>query len=112
MAKILSTILPARSLVVASTDFSHQHIQEEAYPLDSMTISAIKDFNFAKLLSFGDDNIDSPAAMAILMYVMQLEKTTTWETWQEGHGAVFSGKPQLVGTSYVTGVFVNNIASN
>jgi AmmeMemoRadiSam system protein B len=105
MAKILSDILPPESLFVASTDFSHNHNLTEALENDITTINAIKNFNFARLTEFDDNNIDSPAAMKTVMYVMELRNAYQWQTWQESHGSIITGDPNLVGTSYVSGVF-------
>jgi len=105
MASILAKVLPEQTLFVASTDFSHKHLQNQALIFDRQTIDVIKNFNYRKLLSFGDDNLDSPAAMAVVMKIMQIRNTTQWETRNESHGALITGNPLLAGTSYVTGVF-------
>ena len=108
MAKILSGLLPPETLFVASTDFSHNHNLSEAVLNDAMTIDAIRNFNFARLTKFDDNNIDSPPAMKTVMYIMELRNADKWQTWQESHGSIITGNPNLVGTSYVSGVFYEN----
>jgi AmmeMemoRadiSam system protein B len=107
MATILSNILPGQTLFVASTDFSHGHMQTEAELYDAQTIDAIKNFDFRKLSGYGNDNLDSPAAMEVIMNVMLARNATVWKTWNESHGAILTGNPQLSGTSYVSGVFTD-----
>lgn len=110
MAEMLTKILPSQTLFVASTDFSHKQMQSEAYQSDQQTIKAIKEFDFQRLSGFGDDNLDSPAAMSTVMYIMQLLGATAWNTWQESHGAILTGNPRFSGTSYVSGVFTLPVA--
>lgn len=109
MANILTELLPKNALIVASTDFSHEHTISEAKVYDAQTIQAIYNKDYQKLYKFGDDNLDSPAAMGILMQVMEKRSAGNFELLEESHGGILTGNPSLVGTSYVIGSFKSKI---
>jgi AmmeMemoRadiSam system protein B len=105
MAEILETSASAETLWVASTDFSHEHTINDAAIYDKETIQTIANFDYAKLEQYTDDHLDSPAAMMTVMYAVQEAGGKNWKTWYESHGAIILGKNDLVGTSYVSGIF-------
>jgi AmmeMemoRadiSam system protein B len=105
LAEFLSEHMPKKTLFVASVDFSHQNLYSKAMENNLESIEAISQFDFQKVQAFDDNHMDSPAAMATLLHIMQERKTTNWETWESLHGAEILDHPQLQGTSYVVGVF-------
>lgn len=105
MADHLMSVLPPDTLFVASVDFSHEHMSFEAARFNAQTIAAISGFDYASLYRFTDDNLDSPAAVAVLLRIMEKNGAVNWETWYDSHGAVLTDTPTLQGTSYVIGAF-------
>jgi AmmeMemoRadiSam system protein B len=105
MAKWLSENTPKNTLFVASVDFAHENQFTKAMANNQESIEAISSFDFKKLQTFDDNHMDSPAAMATLLYLMQERKTTKWETWESLHGAELLDNPEAQGTSYVVGTF-------
>jgi AmmeMemoRadiSam system protein B len=105
MAKFLSDTLPADTLFVASSDFAHNQMLNQAMQGNKESIEAIANYDLDKIYNFQDDHVDSPASIAILMMIMQKFGATVWETWISTHGAILTDNPTLLGTSYVIGVF-------
>lgn len=66
----LDTILPADTVILASVDFSHYLISEEAKTKDAITTSILKTLDYQKIMSFGsrfNDYTDSPPSIALLL---------------------------------------------
>lgn len=104
-AQKLNHLLPPDTLFVASVDFSHEHQALAAADYNTQTISTIQNFEYSKLYSYNNNFLDSPAAIAVLMHIMQLRGTASWQTWHSIHGATLTSDPILQGTSYVIGIF-------
>lgn len=92
-------------LVVTSVDFSHGNMISKAMNFNDETIKTISTWNYDKLLSYGDEHVDSAKAVEIVMKTMQKEGAINWEVWYNTHGALLTNQPMLNGTSYVVGVF-------
>jgi AmmeMemoRadiSam system protein B len=105
MADTITRIMPNETLYVASVDFSHNNLPEPAEKYDSQTINTIRNFDYQNLYKYNDNYLDSPAAMATVMLIMEKLKATNIEVWENSHGAVLTGNRLLKGTSYVTGIF-------
>ncbi len=105
MAEAIIKIMPENTLYVASVDFSHNNLPEPAEKYDSQTINTIRNFDYLNLYKFDDNHLDSPAAMATVMMIMEKLGTTDWELWENSHGGILTGNRLLKGTSYITGIF-------
>jgi AmmeMemoRadiSam system protein B len=105
MAETVTGMMPKDTLYAASVDFSHNNRYEPAMQYDRQTLTTIGNFDYPDLYKYDDNHLDSPAAMATVMMIMEKLGTTDWEIWENSHGAVLTGNLQLSGTSYVTGVF-------
>jgi AmmeMemoRadiSam system protein B len=105
MANTITGIMPKETLYVASVDFSHNNLLEPAMLYDNQTINTIRNFDYPNLYKYNDNYLDSPAAMAIVMLIMEKLKATNLEVWENSHGAVLTGNRLLKGTSYITGIF-------
>lgn len=104
-AKNLVLNLPSDTLYVASVDFSHNNMPLAAARYNAESITTIHSFDYAELLSYSDEHMDSPGAIGTLLKVMNLTGSYSWETWFNSHGSLLTDNPLLQGTSYVIGVF-------
>lgn len=104
-AGFLVKIMPEDTLYVASIDFAHEKMVWEAAANNQETIATIGNFDYRLLLDYGNDHLDSPAAMGMLMHIGEKLGAKNWQTWFDSHGAKLTGDPTLQGTSYVVGVF-------
>jgi AmmeMemoRadiSam system protein B len=71
MAEAVSGIMPKETLYIASVDFSHNNLLEQAIEYDSQTINSIRNFDYLNLYKYDDNHLDSPAAMATVMMIME-----------------------------------------
>ncbi|MCK9378816.1 MAG: AmmeMemoRadiSam system protein B [Candidatus Moranbacteria bacterium] len=55
---------------VASVDFSHNLTNFEAKEMDNESLETIQDRNYVKLFSFGNEHMDSPASIALLLKIL------------------------------------------
>jgi AmmeMemoRadiSam system protein B len=102
--------LPDDTLFIASIDFSHETMLEEAMQKNSETIDVISNFNYSSLYGFEDDHLDSPVAMGMFLKIMEKLNATNWQIWHNCHSALIKNDPTLQGTSYVIGIFHSNFA--
>lgn len=58
-------------VLVASVDFSHYLTSAEAREKDEETLGVLKNLDIASLLALNNDNLDSPASIAVLLLAMQ-----------------------------------------
>lgn len=70
LAAALAPWIDGRRVLVASVDFSHYLTRAEAAAKDRQTLAAIKNNDLAALFGMGDDHLDSPAALAVLLLTM------------------------------------------
>ena len=56
-------------LLVASVDCSHYLTPQEAVPMDEETAQAIESWDFGRIMTFGDDHVDSPQAVTTFLAV-------------------------------------------
>jgi AmmeMemoRadiSam system protein B len=66
--------LPPESLIVISTDFSHYLSKEQAEKNDVMTRRLILQPDIARILKLTNDNIDSPASLALVSFFAAINK--------------------------------------
>jgi hypothetical protein len=61
------------TLLIASLDFSHYLTVPEAYRMDEITLKAIQEKNYRKIMGFTNDNVDSPQTLiAFLTYMGEI----------------------------------------
>jgi AmmeMemoRadiSam system protein B len=101
----LTSILPTEALYIASVDFAHNVLQDEGLKNNQDSITAISNFDYQTLLSYDDVYMDSPLSIASLLKITQGQNATKFEVWENSHAAILEGDPQVLGTSYVIGVF-------
>lgn len=57
-------------IILASVDFSHYLTNFEAKEKNEQSLSAIKERSYDEIFSFGNDHIDSPASVAVVLKTM------------------------------------------
>lgn len=70
LADLLLQNTGSRDVLVASVDFSHYLTGKEAMQRDAVTLKAIGDRDYARLLKMGDEYLDSPPSLVALMKAM------------------------------------------
>lgn len=60
-----------KTIVISSVDFSHYLTGEEAEQKDKESLEAMQNFDYKKIYSFNNDNLDSPPSIIALLMVMQ-----------------------------------------
>ena len=97
--------LTVKTLFIASVDFAHDVAYLEAHNNNQESIEAIKSFDYQRIRFFDDQHLDSPQTITLLLQIMQQKKASDFQVWHDTHGALLSDQVDLVGTSYVVGVF-------
>lgn len=109
-AKILSEKLAeyAKSddaIIIASVDFSHYLNSAEAETKDMEILEAMKNFNYEKIYSFNNDNLDSPSSIAVLLFTMQSMGINNFEVLDNTNSGIMTNNYSSETTSYFSIVF-------
>ena len=91
-------------LVIAAVDFSHYLNIEEVVAKDLETLSAINSRDHAKLLSYGNDHLDSPTSIVLLDLIMQNLGKGKLDVLVHSNSFILTGRRDQV-TSYLIGVY-------
>lgn len=94
------------TVMVTSVDFSHYRSVPEAAHRDAESIAAMASLETGTVLGFGNEHMDSPASIALLIETMRSIGAERFDLWRNATSADFGGRslaPEV--TSYVTGAF-------
>ncbi|HNP89110.1 MAG: hypothetical protein BWY24_00043 [Microgenomates group bacterium ADurb.Bin219] len=69
----LAQELDEKTIIIGSVDFSHYLSAQEAKLKDEETIEAIKNFDLERIYSFGNDHLDSPASLIIVLLASRIK---------------------------------------
>lgn len=105
LANNLAEIVNEKRVVLASVDFSHYLKMEEAQKNDLKTLEIIKNFEYPKLFSLGNDYLDSPASVATLLVIMQKIGKTQLEVLYHTNSGELLRDPFVQTTSYFSIAF-------
>jgi AmmeMemoRadiSam system protein B len=105
LAAALAPLLDSRTVILAAVDFSHYLSAEEARQRDRETLAALQSLDFKGILSFGDEHLDSPASIAVLMESMRLLGATRFELRENSNSSELGGPVRGPVTSYVNGYY-------
>jgi AmmeMemoRadiSam system protein B len=108
VARLVEALHPllGTSLVIASIDFSHYLSATEAGRRDRETISAIRRFDTPRVLEFGNDNLDSPGSLAIVLELMRSIGAARVRLIENTDSSAFGGSTHDV-TSYLLATFTS-----
>jgi AmmeMemoRadiSam system protein B len=107
MAATLARLLADRGTVlVTSVDFSHYRSAAESKRRNAESIRAIASFDTGRILGFGNEHMDSPATIALLLDTMRLVRAAHFRLWADTNSSRFGGPSTAPNvTSYITGSF-------
>ncbi len=105
LAAVLAPLLDSRTTLVAAVDFSHYLSAAEARQRDTETVTVLHSLDSSRILSFGDEHLDSPAAIAVLMASMRLRGNTEFELRENSNSSELGGSTQAPVTSYIYGYY-------
>lgn len=103
--QLANIVKEKEALVMASIDFSHYLTNQEAQAKDQETLEIIRTKNIPRLLSLGDDYLDSPGALATLLYTMERLDINEPKILQNTNSGILMGNDLIETTSYITMIF-------
>lgn len=104
----LADILPKSIVIVAAVDFSHYLTSSQAEEKDKVTAKAMAEFDYQKILSFGErfnDYVDSPPSIAFLMLWMQKQGVKNIEILANTNSGKLEHRENEPVTSYFETVY-------
>jgi AmmeMemoRadiSam system protein B len=105
LAAALAPLLDGETALIAAVDFSHYLSAQQARQNDRETLEALQSLDYPRILSFGDEHLDSPASIAALMETMRLVGTTEFGLRENINSSDLGGSPLAPVTSYITGYY-------
>ncbi len=105
LAAALAPLLDSRTVLGAAVDFSHYLSAEEAGQRDRETLAALNSLDSSRILSFGDDHLDSPASIAVLMETMRLTGAGEFQLRENSNSSDLGGSALAPVTSYTYGYY-------
>ncbi len=94
-----------KTLFIAAVDFSHYLNLENAERMDSITMKAIEDRDIRKIMSFTNDNLDSPPSIAALLKMMNKLNAADTYLLNHSNSELVSKIKTNETTSYLTYLF-------
>ncbi len=105
LAAALASLLDSRTVLVAAVDFSHYLSAEEAGRRDRETLAALDSLDSSRILSFGDDHLDSPPSIAALLEAMRLTGAGEFRLGENTNSSELGGSALEPVTSYIYGFY-------
>ncbi len=93
-----------KTLFIASVDFSHYLNLDEAERMDLISMEAIENMDVEKIMSFTNDNMDSPVSIVTMMKIMERLNTGTHVLNHSNSEIITKVKTEET-TSYITYLF-------
>lgn len=97
--------LPGSTVVVLSSDFSHNQSVEVAYERHRIMADLFESMESETVLGFNDGYTDAPVPAKVLMELMKSKKVHQFIVQDEGHSGLLLGDPGAIGTSYLLGTY-------
>lgn len=92
-------------IIIASVDFSHYLPETEAMNKDNESLEAIKNFDFQKIRGFGNDNLDSPPSIIVLLSILKRINAADLKVIKNLNSEYFAKSGSKETTSYFTILF-------
>ena len=105
LAAALAPLLDGETAIIAAVDFSHYLSAQQARQRDRETLEALQSLDSSRILSFGDEHLDSPPAIAALMETMRLLSATEFELRENSNSSELGDSALAPVTSYITGYY-------
>lgn len=100
-----------QTLYLVSSDFSHYLLPSVASKKDEETLTLIKSFQVDRIRRLGNDHLDSPASLVILMRLMQESATTSLIVYDHTDASKIANTPYSPTTSYYFLNYYENVTS-
>ncbi len=97
-----------KTLFIASVDFSHYLTLEEADRMDAITMDAIKNKDINKIMSFTNDNLDSPVSIVTMLGLMDKLYEADAHMLNHSNSELIVRQRMDETTSYITYIFTDN----
>ena len=97
-----------KTLFIASVDFSHYLTLEEADRMDAITMDAIKNKDINKIMSFTNDNLDSPVSIVTMLGLMDKLYEADAHVLNHSNSELIVRQRMDETTSYITYIFTDN----
>ena len=105
LARSVAGLLDGSTLVIAAVDFAHDIDAVFAPERDHETAATMRSGNIVRMLSYGNEHVDSPQSIAVAMIVARLSGATTFRVLAESDSSKFGG-PRTDATSYVVAAWL------
>ena len=105
LAAALAPLVDEGTVLVAAVDFSHGLPAPAARARDGETLAVLQALEWAPLLRWGNEHLDSPASVAVLMETMRLLGAAAFELGANSNSGEVSGDLAAPVTSYFSGYF-------
>jgi AmmeMemoRadiSam system protein B len=105
LAAALVPLLDGGTVIVAAVDFSHYLQAKEARARDGETLAALEALDSSRILSFGDEHVDSPASIAVVMEAMRLKGVGEFQLMENTNSSELGGSARAPVTSYIYGYY-------
>jgi hypothetical protein len=105
LATALTPLVDEGTVVLAAVDFSHGLAAPAARQRDGETLALLRASDWAPLLRWGNEHLDSPASVAVLMETVGHLGATHFELKANSNSGEASGAAASPVTSYIVGYF-------
>ena len=105
LAAALAPLVDEGTVVVAAVDFSHGLPAADAGRRDGETLAALRASDWTRVVGWGNEHLDSPAAVALLMETMGRLGAGRFELTDNSNSGEVSGDFASPVTSYIVGYF-------
>lgn len=103
--KLCQNINAEETLFIASIDFSHYLELNKADIMDKISIEAIQNEDIKKIMSFTNDNLDSPASLVTILKLMDKLGVQNKSVLNRSNSELILKKRVKETTSYITYLF-------
>jgi hypothetical protein len=100
LAVLLAKNSSSQTIIVATVDFAHYIDYPTAVINDSQTQEAIQNRDYARLIHWGNDHLDSPATLILLLKTLEVKGTSDVTILDHTDAAQISGNYVAETTSY------------
>lgn len=94
-----------KTLFIASVDFSHYLDLEHANNMDFISMEAIENKDINKIMSFTNDNLDSPVSIVTILTMMDKLYKTNIHMLNHSNSELITKQSMDETTSYITYIF-------
>ena len=99
-------VIPADTLVIVATDFSHYLRASDTIQMDAESLRAMHEKNVDTVLTYGNEHVDSPNSLAIaLMFVKKHAPGAKFSLFDHTNTGELVQSPYVLSTSYMSGVW-------